>query len=107
MTATGCVARSTTCAPSCATSKCDCTHAPAITIAGINSSGLFADERIRPAFSPEFRGRSVTGKNGHAIAQRKKLLANSAKQKIAIAAREVPSSNAAGKQNITSDEELI
>src|SRR5262249_28213727 len=102
MTATACVVKSTACALSCTTSKRDCTHAPAITIAGINSSGLFADERIRPAFSPEFRGRSVTGKNGHAIAQRKKFFANSAEQKIAIAAREVPTANAAGEQNIAS-----
>jgi hypothetical protein len=73
------------------------------TVEVINSSGLFADERIRPPFSAELRGRSVTGKNGHAIAQRKKLFANSAEQEIGITAGKVPSADAASEKNIAAN----
>jgi hypothetical protein len=45
----------------------------------------------------------VTGKNGHAIAQRKKLFANSAEQEIDITAGKVPSADAASEKDIAAN----
>jgi len=52
--------------------------AAVIIIAGINSSGLFADERIGQTFGPNLGRRAVTGKNGHGVAEWEKFLADSA-----------------------------
>jgi len=58
--------------------------AAAITTAGIKSgligtNGYSADKRICLAFGPDFGRRSVTGQNGHVVAERKKFLPDSAK----------------------------
>jgi hypothetical protein len=56
-----------------------CMFAAVIIIAGINSTGLFADERIRQTFGPNLGRRPVTGKDGHGVAEWEKFLADSAK----------------------------
>src|SRR5439155_22497269 len=52
------------------------------------------DKRIRLAFGPDFGRRSVTGQNCHVVAERKKFLPDSTKQKIDISAGQVPASAA-------------
>ena len=49
----------------------------------------------------------MTWQDGHVIAKWKKFLADSAKQKIDIAARQIPPTDAAGKEHIAADEQIV
>jgi hypothetical protein len=49
----------------------------------------------------------VTGQNGHVVAEREEFLPNSVKQEIGISSGQVPSSDAAGKKDIATDEQII
>ena len=68
---------------------------------------LLAHERIRHSFGADFRRRAVTGQHGHVVAKWEKFLPNSVKQKIDISAGQVPSSDAAGKEDIAANEQII
>src|SRR5256885_223750 len=49
----------------------------------------------------------MTRQHGHVVAERKKFFANSVEQKIAISARQIPATDAAGKKDITADEQIV
>lgn len=66
-----------------------------------------AHERIRLAFGPDFCGRAVTGEDSDIVPEWKKFLADSAKQKINISSGQIPSSDAAGKEDVATDEQII
>jgi len=68
---------------------------------------LLAHERIRHSFGADFRRRAVTGQHGHVVAEWEKFLPNSVKQKIDISAGQVPSSDAAGEEDIATNEQII
>jgi len=46
----------------------------------------------------------VSGKDRHLVAERKQFLSDAIKQKVGIATRQIPSTNAAGKKDVAANE---
>src|SRR5256885_746920 len=50
---------------------------------------------------------SVPWENRYVVAKREKFLANSVKQKIDISARQIPPTDAAGKEHVATDQQIV
>src|SRR6266850_3294240 len=58
------------------------------------------------AFLTDSRGGPVSRQDGNVVSQRKQLRLNSLEQLLAVTAGKVPTTNAAGKQNIAANQKL-
>src|SRR5437870_9873177 len=66
-----------------------------------------AHKRVGFAFLTDGRGRPVSRQDGYVVPQREQLPLNSLKQLWPVTAGQVPTTHAAGKENITSDQKLF
>src|SRR5439155_19669954 len=66
-----------------------------------------AHKRVGFAFLTDGRGRPVSRQDGYVVPQREQLPLNSLKQLWPVTAGQVPTTNAADKENITSDQKLF
>lgn len=64
-------------------------------------------ERIRSSFFPDGCGRAVTGEDCNVVAQREQFLLNPLEQLRTIPSWQVPSPDAAGEENVATDEEAF